>query len=172
MGKTTYRIADEKDYSKVKDLMLQALQSDPIAFSVSFSEYNIKSDSWWDDYVGPFVYQSNHRMSLAFDEDDLVGFSGLVFDFRERKKHVATVVWFFVLDSYRGQGIGRALLEDVIRIAKEQNVEKLSLMVNENQLRAIDIYEKYGFVKAGQLKKDIKIDDNFYDVLVLELFLN
>ena len=172
MDNLDYRIARESDYSSIKNLMLIALESDPTAFSVSFDEYNSKSDSWWRDYVGPFVYQDSHQMVLVYDEDQLVGFSGLVFDNRERKSHVGSVVWFFVDETYRGKGIGKELLQHVIQLAKDHEIEKLSLMVNENQSIALQIYKKYGFEEAGKLKKEIKIDGKHYDIFILERFLD
>lgn len=170
MRKVDFQLAQSTDSSQIKDLMLLALESDPTAFSVSASEYSTKSKGWWSDYLGPFVYQNNQKMLLAYVDEELVGFVGIVFDTRERKKHVATIVWFYVKEDYRGFGIGKRLMEEIFRVAQDSKIKKLSLMVCENQQAAIQIYTKYGFSQAGVLKDEIKIGSEFYDVFILEYF--
>lgn len=50
------------------------------------------------------------------------------------------------LDSLReGQGIGTALLEQVITIAKEKNCHKVSLITTNDNVKAIRFYQKRGF---------------------------
>ena len=50
----------------------------------------------------------------------------------------------FVLPEFRGQGIGRALLADLARIALEQNCVRIDWMVLDWNQPAIDFYERLG----------------------------
>ena len=53
-----------------------------------------------------------------------------------------------VLPEYRGQGIGRKLLEGVEQKAREMGCCKITLEVQENNHRARQLYETVGFAQA------------------------
>ena len=55
--------------------------------------------------------------------------------------------------TYRNQGIGTLLLENLILLAKDLNISTLFLEVNEQNKPAIHLYEKLGFEKLGVRKK-------------------
>ena len=57
--------------------------------------------------------------------------------------------------SYRNQGIGTLLLENLISICQNLNLSSLSLEVNEDNQTAIHLYKKLGF-------KEIGIRKNYY----------
>ena len=78
----------------------------------------------------------------------------------------------YVEKEYRGKGIGHKLMESVIKnIQKNVNVSKIELNVNPEQKAAVKLYEKYGFELVGRLEKGLKIDDKFYDELIMERHL-
>ena len=41
-------------------------------------------------------------------------------------------------------------------------------MVNSKQNPVVALYKNMGFIVAGQLKKEIKVGEEFYDELVME----
>ena len=49
----------------------------------------------------------------------------------------------------RRQGMGAAILEHLITVAKSRGCEQLSLEARVSNLPAIALYERYGFVKMG-----------------------
>lgn len=55
---------------------------------------------------------------------------------------------FYVLPALRGRGIGRALMAAVERKARETGCCKLTLEVQENNVRARRLYEACGFSQA------------------------
>lgn len=61
-----------------------------------------------------------------------------------------------VLKQYRNRGIGSKLLQYVVKQAKDNSCEFVSLEVRESNSAAISLYEKTGFVREGLRK-------NFYD---------
>ncbi|MDE6472120.1 MAG: ribosomal protein S18-alanine N-acetyltransferase [Clostridia bacterium] len=58
-----------------------------------------------------------------------------------------------VKENYRGKGIGKFLLEDMINLAKERRISALTLEVNENNTVAIQLYRKFGFAVEGKRSK-------------------
>ncbi len=53
----------------------------------------------------------------------------------------------------RNLKIGSKLLEEILNIAKELKAKTITLEVNENNLPAIKLYQKYGFQEKGLRKK-------------------
>lgn len=76
-----------------------------------------------------------------------------------------------VVKSEWGQGIGSALLQKCIMYAKEHAIELINLEVRSDNIRAIHVYEKYGFRKIGTSPAYYKMDGTYYDfdLMVLDL---
>lgn len=49
----------------------------------------------------------------------------------------------------QGQGLGRKLLERVATLARAQGMTSILLEVRPSNLRALSVYERYGFVRIG-----------------------
>ena len=63
---------------------------------------------------------------------------------------------FAVLESYRNKGVGSALVEAVIKDIESKNHHR-SLYLHA-QLSAIPLYQKFGFVKEGEMFQECNID--------------
>ncbi|TDO91989.1 ribosomal protein S18 acetylase RimI-like enzyme [Halanaerobium saccharolyticum] len=61
---------------------------------------------------------------------------------------------FYLKAEARGKGLSRKMLDFVIKAAKKENLDYISLNVNKNN-DAIKAYQKLGFEKIGEQKKDI-----------------
>jgi len=166
---STIRKAELKDYSAIKNLMLTGLKEDPHAFSVSAEEYAPNSEYWWMGYINPFLTGNSQEMYVSMDGENLEGMIGITFDSKQRKKHIASFVWYYVEKSKRGKGIGKALMNRALEeLEKNKEITKLSLLVVASQEKAIEIYKKHGFEIGGTLKKELKIASEFFDVLIME----
>lgn len=65
---------------------------------------------------------------------------------------------------HHGHGIGRALVEQLIRWAEAGGVvRKVNLRVRVDNERAIALYERLGFVKEGRISRDLLDDGVFHD---------
>ena len=53
---------------------------------------------------------------------------------------------FFLLEKYRGKGVGRATLKYAERIAEKRGIKALHLEVTRHNSRVIDFYRREGFV--------------------------
>ena len=56
-----------------------------------------------------------------------------------------TIVNFGVVDIFRGIGIGKLLLDNLISKAREKNIDELALGVDKNNINAISLYKWIGF---------------------------
>ncbi len=65
----------------------------------------------------------------------------------------ADIMNIVVKKSWRNQGVGNLLLNNLVSLCKNLNLSSLSLEVSENNIPAIHLYEKFGFKQIG-LRKD------------------
>lgn len=70
-----------------------------------------------------------------------------------------------------GRGIGSALMERLIAHARENGIEIMELQVRCDNLRAIRLYEKFGFVKIGHYPGYLKVDGKLVDCDLMNLYL-
>lgn len=71
-----------------------------------------------------------------------------------------------VSKEYWGQGIGCAMIEELIEWAKVSKVvRKINLLVRSDNSRAVHIYEKLGFMSEGVISRGVFISGQFYDYI-------
>ncbi len=75
---------------------------------------------------------------------------------QQDQKHVG-IVGIYILEGYRSLGVGSALLNNLIKMAKEQGkYEILMLSAFGNNEHAQKLYRKFGFIEFGMLPDGIK----------------
>jgi len=70
----------------------------------------------------------------------------------DRNATYAHVVTIDVSPTFRRKGIGQLLLQEIERIFREKGVKASHLEVREDNVGAINLYEKLGYEKMGKLK--------------------
>jgi ribosomal-protein-alanine N-acetyltransferase len=72
----------------------------------------------------------------------------------------------------QGHGLGRLMLDHVVAIARRIRMESILLEVRPSNVRALKIYEQYGFIRIGLRKDYYPAPDNTReDALVMRLVL-
>lgn len=88
---------------------------------------------------------------VAVIDDRIVGNASLK-RFSGRRQHAASL-GMGVHDDFTGQGIGQALLQALIDVADNWlNIRRLELTVYTDNMAAVALYEKCGFVEEGLLR--------------------
>jgi len=102
---------------------------------------------------------------VAEDEIGIIGFCGmwLVID-------AAQITNVAVVERMRGQKIGEALMKEAMRVAREGNMDVMSLEVRVTNVVAQNLYRKLGFQDGG-IRKGY-YTDNGEDALVMWVNLN
>ncbi len=110
-------------------------------------------DNFWSyDVLEEELECDNSYVIVAkADENTIVGFAGLKVILDE-----ADIMNIVVKKDFRHNGIGSVLLENLINYSKDLNLKTITLEVNENNLSAIRLYDKFSFDKLG-------IRKNYYD---------
>jgi ribosomal protein S18 acetylase RimI-like enzyme len=72
---------------------------------------------------------------------------------------------------FRGQGIGRRLMEAALAQARALRLEKIELQVFTANKPALALYKKLGFIEEGLRQRARCVDGVYDDILLLALFL-
>ncbi len=107
-------------------------------------------DNFWSfDVLEEELECKNSYVIVAKNsENNIVGFAGLKVILDE-----ADIMNIVVKKTFRHNGIGSILLENLISYSKNLNLKNITLEVNENNLSAIHLYDKFSFDKLGIRKK-------------------
>ena len=129
-----------------------------------------------DNLSAPFPTKDrNDNFTLgAYAKNILVGVASFVRDGEEREKlrHKGLLSTMYVSKEFRGYGIARRLLEEIIkRVRTISDIEQINLIVLSDNLKAKQLYEKFGFKKYGTELNSIKWEGNYFaeDQMVLRL---
>ena len=111
----------------------------------------------------------NGLLILSFVDGEYAGncsFEGKTSSRREKHRAGIGIALF---QKYTGFGLGRLLLEILLRKIKEQRYEQAELTVVEGNDRAYHLYESLGFKECGRVPNANKYDDGTYsdDILMV-----
>jgi GNAT superfamily N-acetyltransferase len=136
--------AGPEDWAVLRDLRLRALSDSPSAFASTYERERLLTDNEWRERL---IRQG--RVSLiAFLGDQPVGIAGGFVD----DAGYAEVVSMWVVPDARGRGVGDALVAEVLRWAREQNVPEARLWVTRGNDVAERLYLRHGFERNGDLR--------------------
>lgn len=90
---------------------------------------------------------------------------------RKRIAHHADLT-ISVKKRYWGLGIGTCLMQKMIDFAKENcQTEIVHLGVKDDNIAAIELYKKMGFIEIGRYKNFFKIQEKYSDEILMNLYL-
>jgi RimJ/RimL family protein N-acetyltransferase len=99
---------------------------------------------------------------LAFFEDELIGVVDIKAQAR-RMQHVG-MLGITIKKAYRGDGIGKKLMELAINEAEEKlNLTQITLGCYANNSVGLALYKKLGFTEYGRLPKGVYRQGNYVD---------
>ena len=105
-------------------------------------------DFWSFSTLKEELENENSSYIIGKINNEIIGFAGLKIIFEQ-----ADIMNIVIKKTYRNQGVGTLLLENLILLAKDLNISTLFLEVNEQNKPAIHLYEKLGFERLGIRKK-------------------
>ena len=134
------------DAPAFRALRLRALREHPEAFTSSHEEDEKLSLAATGQRLQP---GGESLFWGAFEAAALCGIVGLEREQRAKNRHKATVVGMYVAPECAGRGVGRALVDAVLREARGSGLELLVLTVTEGNQAATRLYERAGFLSFG-----------------------
>src|SRR5258708_946255 len=76
-----------------------------------------------------------------------------------------------LLGTYRGRGLGRRLIDQALKYARDRNFERIELMVRSPNARAIRLYTDVGFHEEGRKRDAVRLDEGSEDEVLMALNL-
>ena len=100
--------------------------------------------------------------------DRVVGWCDVQPVMGEARAHVG-MLGMGLLPEARGQGIGPRLMAAALEGAWQRGFTRVQLTVRADNLSAIRLYQRFGFIVEGCLRRDFRVDDEVHDGIVMAL---
>jgi ribosomal-protein-alanine N-acetyltransferase len=140
----------EIEKMKLKDLP-RVIEIELTSFSTPWSHYAFLSELR-DNHFAHYVVAKLKMHDK--EEPEIVGYAGMWIVMNEA--HITNIA---VAPDYRGMGIGKLLMENMMKLAKENGADKMTLEVRKSNYIARHLYERLGF-KARGIRRGYYSDNN------------
>lgn len=155
-------VADVEDYRAIR---LSALKTAPEAFGSVHAEEASKS-----------IEEHGQRLASslvmgAYEGEQIVGMIGFKREEGPKDNHKGFVWGFYVEPDRRDIGVGSALMSALLGAVRDP-VEQVTLCVVEENIAALALYERFGFVRYGLEPRALKSAAGYSNEVQMVLFLD
>ncbi|MDE1869777.1 MAG: GNAT family N-acetyltransferase [Candidatus Micrarchaeota archaeon] len=130
---------------------------------------SIKQEHEWFKNMMKLVKRGDEVSSVAIVDGKAVALCNIKRSSMAVSQHVGSL-GIAIRDGYRREGIGKALMKDVLARSKNK-FEIITLEVFESNKHAIELYKKFGFKEFGKLPNGIKRNGKYTDAVFMSLKL-
>jgi RimJ/RimL family protein N-acetyltransferase len=163
------RILGPDDAEVYQALRLEGLQTSATAFGSSYVE---EIDRPLQEIARRLSDEGSYIFGAFAEDGRLVGVTGLYRERRLKTQHKAFIFGMYVTPEYRGQGVGRTLIEAAISQARDlSGLRQINLTVTKSNQAAYTLYKSCGFEEFGVERKAFEIEGCSYDVAYMALHL-
>ncbi len=153
-------------------LTRRALILYPTAFSTDHRQIDKRPSSWMVEHLSELQKTRDFRLGAFNRQRELIGTIRLARRSGPRVEHAADVLFTFVCPEYQKLGVGAALLARLIDEARAiDGLQQLELSVSRDAVGAFRLYRKFGFEETGVLRRQIRHQDRYYDLVTMWLGL-
>lgn len=165
------RLLNAEDASEWWRLRLEALESDPEAFSAAAEDHRSLSLDEVRKRLG--IGGRDQFVVGAWEEGRLVGMAGFYREPGAKMRHKGRIWGVYVTGSQRGSGIGRRMLEEIIqRATSMEGLRQVLLSVAVTQEPALRLYRSLGFEPFGYEPWALQVGERRIDEQFLILLLH
>lgn len=130
-----------EDWERLRNIRLRALKSDPDAFGSTFEREKDQDKTFWQERI-----QSASTIIADLDGQD-VGILTVASHWEDNEAVGIFGVW--VAPVARGNGVGNAIMEEALVLAKTQGALRIRLEVGDENAAAIALYARWEFEPSG-----------------------
>lgn len=91
-------------------------------------------------------YFLNDLCFLGMVNNEYIGYGQIIFN-----RNMYTIVNFGIVSKYRGMGLSKPFLSEIINAAKNYGIEELFIRVDSNNIKAINLYRWIGFKDVNKI---------------------
>ena len=131
-----------------RELRLRALQEAPDFFADTFADIAARPSAYWEDFTRSVTEPGRHVMFIVREGEEALG---SIYGIREAGEDGGgRVGGMWVAPEWRRRGVGRALLQEVFKWAREQEMQRLRLWAPVHSPAACALYSQAGFRETGK----------------------
>jgi RimJ/RimL family protein N-acetyltransferase len=165
------RATQAADVAALRELRLDALRRNPLAFTADLDEWEARPMEWWADLARRGAGDGAQAVFVADRSGELVGMTGIGALKPPKQAHAGWVWGVYVIENARGRGVGERLLRAAIDWARRKGLLVIRLGVAEGNDSAYRCYERCGFVTYGVEPLSIRWEGKLYDERLMGLRL-
>ena len=91
-------------------------------------------------------YYINELCIFGILNNEYIGYGQIIYN-----RSMFTIVNFGIVSKYRGFGLGQLFLNEMIEYAKNYGIENLYIRVDSDNIKAINLYRKIGFLDENKI---------------------
>ena len=154
------------DAAALRELRLEGLRENPLAFTADLSESESHPMEWWRDLAtrgggaGELILVADARGGLA-------GMTGVYLPKQPKLRHSGVIWGVYVRPAFRGRGIGEALIRSTLDWARQRKLATVRLSVVAVNHSARRCYERCGFEVYGVEPMAVQWEGKFYDEFLM-----
>lgn len=169
MENIIYRRAQENDAEKIVNFY-NFVGGETSYLSFEKDEYPLDVEAQIQSIHGLEGNQTN-IMLLAMDGEEIAGIATISSSHKIKARHDGEL-GIVVAKKYQGKGIGTELIRQLIEWAKGNGVTtRISLDTRTDNVSAVNLYMKFGFVVEGCRKNSTLLNGKYYDLYVMGMML-
>ncbi len=143
-------------------------ESDNLLFGKNEFRLNVQQEK---EHISNINKDNNSIMLVGIIDEEIVSVAIVSTQKRKRIEHNGDLS-MSVKKEYWNMGIASEVMRELIDFAKNNEIIKIvSLGVKADNVNAIRLYKNFGFEKVGVHKNFFNIDGNFYDEILMDLYL-
>ncbi len=131
---------------KVKIRKLECQDLDFVYKSICELENEVFDFEVFKAILNENVSNPKNLYLIAEDENESIGF--ISFHTQNLLHHcglVGEIQEFFIDKNHRGKGVGRKLIDEILKYAEENNLKSIEVTTNKKRTENVAIYENLGF---------------------------
>ena len=169
MAQLIHRRAQASEAGKIVDFYnFVGGETSYLSFEKDEYPMNVKEQ---EDEIRSLEDKEASIMLLAMDKDEIAGIATIHSSAKVKARHDGEL-GIVVAKKYQGQGIGTELIRQLIEWAKGNGVTtRISLDTRADNVKAVELYLKFGFVVEGCRKNSTLLDGKYYDLYVMGMML-
>ena len=126
--------------------------------------------AWFDAHTGnrPLVIaQTSCETSSQTSLGEIIGWGSLSDLYARPAYHISTEISIYVAEEAKGQGVGKALVNYLLKIAPSCGVQQVVALIFAHNTPSLAMFDRLGFEPWGEFKQVCDMKGFIADVVIL-----